>query len=356
MPQLALRVLLLWALSSYVAITCGQTCDHEHYGPPRTVPVPSVLSLADHEPSNAYFGLYLVNPVAPGTAYPHGDLRIHAFTTGSRLHINVQIPGPYHYSATEYEACPSVALMFQVGQNATFWNMGGCPPTEKCDAAACAGHELDVVQFRIGGTIPGRMYRPDDAIAGNITSTNPLRDMHATNAFCIRTDRSAPPASSDWVASWTHSSLPDPFAGFVAADGPFGADGQDGVYTFTLHRALQTEDKTREDVQFQMRHAHLFGVSYWYPADGQPWKPWVHHATCGWLALEFQHQRKPTTPAAPALPRWSMVVTVVLPVLSIVISVAVCLYASSRHSRHGGATDSVDRGQLWPTTAAALQD
>ena len=345
--HIALTVPLIWTLSSYVTVTCGQICDHERYGSPQEVPflsAPRLTSVPEHPDNYLSTGLYLVNPLAPETIYPHGDLRIQAFATSHRLYINMQIPGPYHCSAQEFEACPAVAMMFQVGDNATFWDMGGCPPAKECDPAACEGHELDVVQFRIGGTIPGRLYRPQDVVGSNTTQTHAVWDMHATSTFCIRTDTAAP-ASGDWMASWRHSSLPSQFPHFVEAGDPFGSANEAGMYSFTLHRALLTEGKAREDVQFHAQRVYLFGVAYWYPAGGRPWKPWVHHATCGWLALRVRPQHVESTTLT--LPRLAWALSAALPVVSIVTSITLYLFMRTwlHHMKRRERSGLLDEGQ-----------
>lgn len=107
--------------------------------------------------------------------------------------------------------CPSVALMFPIGDNATYHRvsslcrlspsfsvafffffcflyllmncilalrsekcilckMGGCEQeTDTCSSKTCHGHEVDIMHFSIGNAIPGRLYggNPVDNSVGN---------------------------------------------------------------------------------------------------------------------------------------------------------------------------------------------
>lgn len=60
--------------------------------------------------------------------------------------------------------------MFQIGDQATYHNMGGCKEgTDSCTSKACRGFEVDIMHFSIGNAIPGRLYggNPIDNGEGN---------------------------------------------------------------------------------------------------------------------------------------------------------------------------------------------
>ncbi|URE19900.1 Fip1 motif [Musa troglodytarum] len=92
--------------------------------------------------------------------------------------------------------CPSVALMFQVGENATYQNMGGCPNLPgTCTEKSCHGHEIDIMHFSIGNAIPGRLYGGNvvDNRKGNENdSFGHLVDVYAWNPHCRYVDGIGP--------------------------------------------------------------------------------------------------------------------------------------------------------------------
>ncbi|KAF5931453.1 hypothetical protein HYC85_032326 [Camellia sinensis] len=71
---------------------------------------------------------------------------------------------------SENKKCPSVALMFQIKEDASYHKMGGCNEApDNCTSKTCQGHEVDIMHFSIGNAIPRRLYggNPIDNRAGN---------------------------------------------------------------------------------------------------------------------------------------------------------------------------------------------
>ncbi|KAL0927600.1 hypothetical protein M5K25_001788 [Dendrobium thyrsiflorum] len=97
---------------------------------------------------------------------------------------------------SENQKCPSVALMFQVGENASYHNMGGCKNLRgSCNNMTCRGHEVDIMHFSIGNAIPGRLYGAN--LVDNSEGTGGDRfghlvDVYAWNPHCLYLDGKGP--------------------------------------------------------------------------------------------------------------------------------------------------------------------
>jgi hypothetical protein len=51
---------------------------------------------------------------------------VQAVHDGVNIFFMLKVDGDYTYTKGENKKCPSVALMFQIGEKATYYNMGGC--------------------------------------------------------------------------------------------------------------------------------------------------------------------------------------------------------------------------------------
>ncbi|RWW29832.1 hypothetical protein GW17_00005635 [Ensete ventricosum] len=186
--------------------------------------------------------------------------------------------------------------MFQVGEIATYQNMGGCsdlPGT--CTANSCRGHEVDIMHFSIGNAIPGRLYGSN--LMDNINGTGKdsfghLVDTYAWNPHCRYLDGIGPKANTsnarnDWQGAWWHSSLTF-HSGMVEEDSPYGKDGEKGTYFFEFSRSLRTMDRFQQDVQFTIGQVSKVAMAFWYPTNGNPWSKSDHYsASCNWLPLDI---------------------------------------------------------------------
>ncbi|KAG6482444.1 hypothetical protein ZIOFF_059075 [Zingiber officinale] len=222
--------------------------------------------------------------------------------------------------------CPSVALMFQVGENATYKNMGGCSHMPgSCTDKNCHGHEVDIMHFSVGKAIPGRLYGSnlvDNSKGNGNDSFGHLVDVYAWNPHCRYLDGTGPPGEffrnrsitlspqleinldptihysagfvvedksigkNDWVGAWWHSSLVS-HTGFIEEDSPYGKSGEQGTYLFEFSRPLRTMDRFQQDAQFTIGQTSKVAVAFWYPTDGKPWSKSQHFsASCNWLALD----------------------------------------------------------------------
>ncbi|TVU47300.1 hypothetical protein EJB05_06895 [Eragrostis curvula] len=177
-------------------------------------------------------------------------------------------------SALEGQKCPSVALMFQVGEKATYYNMGGCKDMPgSCTSKSCRGHEVDIMHFSVGNAIPGRLYGGNhiDNSAGNGGDRfGHLVDVYAWNPHCRHLDGIGP-------------------KGFLDDDSPYGKQDEKGTYYFEFSRPLRTMDQFQQDAQFTIGQPSKMAVAFWYPTDGKAWSNSDHYsASCDWLALDIQ--------------------------------------------------------------------
>ncbi|KAK9207008.1 hypothetical protein WN943_017292 [Citrus x changshan-huyou] len=102
--------------------------------------------------------------------YKSEKMNVKALHDGHDVYFLLQVDGEYAYSKGENTRCPSIALMFQIGEDATYHNMGGCKKgTGSCTSKTCKGHEVDIMYFSIESAIPGRLYdgNPVDNSEGN---------------------------------------------------------------------------------------------------------------------------------------------------------------------------------------------
>ncbi|XP_009409848.2 uncharacterized protein LOC135678998 [Musa acuminata AAA Group] len=259
-------------------------------------------------------------------AYGGGPMTVKALHDGRNIFFMLQVEGEYAYSTGDDYKCPSVALMFQVGENATYQNMGGCsnlPGT--CTEKSCRGHEVDIMHFSIGNAIPGRLYGGnvvDNRKGNGNDSFGHLVDVYAWNPHCRYLDGIGPSghisnAQNDWKGAWWHSSLISG-SSFIEEDSPFGKRGLKGTYSFEFSRPLRTMDRLQQDVQFTIGQSSKVAVAFWYPTDGNPWSKSQHYsASCNWLTLEAASVSGPSVSRVSSSGSWDAVTAFAL-LLSVV--------------------------------------
>ncbi|KAG6556314.1 hypothetical protein Mapa_002256 [Marchantia paleacea] len=236
----------------------------------------------------------------PKAPYPQdsGRMQIKTVHDGRDIFFLLEVPGDYVYEDGLNTGCPSVALMFGVGDDATYHNMGGC--TEKsdtCTSSTCAGHEVDIMHFSIGSAIPGRLYGAnllDNLNGTGADSVGHLNDMYSWNPHCRHVDGLGPNdqkegagAQNDWRGAWTHTSIQNDY-GLVQGDSPYGKAGTKGFYIFELARPLRTADRFQQDAQFTIGATHPMAAALWYPVGNVPWSAHEHYsANCDWIPLKI---------------------------------------------------------------------
>ncbi|OAY48802.2 uncharacterized protein LOC122723617 [Manihot esculenta] len=223
-------------------------------------------------------------------------MTVKALHDGKDLFFLLQVDGDYAYAKGNNNKCPSVALMFPIGDHATYHNMGGCKEgTNSCTSKTCKGHEVDMMHFSIGNAIPGRLY------GGNLIDNRDgnggdrfghLVDLYAWNPHCRYIDGIGPSgndssAQNNWKGAWWHTIFTD-HSGFVEEDSPYGSDGQKGTYLFEFSRPLRTMDRLQQDAQFTISGSSKMAVAFWYPVDGNPWHGSGHFSiNCDWIPLDI---------------------------------------------------------------------
>ncbi|PPD89565.1 hypothetical protein GOBAR_DD13515 [Gossypium barbadense] len=135
---------------------------------------------------------------------------IQAVHDGNDVFFLLQVDGDYAYTKGDNAKCPSVALMFQIGDDATYHDMGGCKePRDSCTNKTCKGHEVDIMHFSIGNAIPGRLYggNPIDNRDGNGGDRfGHLVDVYAWNPHCRYLDGMGPSDENDGT-SFEHGKI-----------------------------------------------------------------------------------------------------------------------------------------------------
>ncbi|XP_038980466.1 uncharacterized protein LOC103700994 [Phoenix dactylifera] len=271
-------------------------------------------------------------------AYAGGQMTVKAVHDGSNVFFMLQVDGEFAYSKGENTKCPSVALMFQVGENASYHNMGGCvdmPGT--CTNKSCRGHEVDIMHFSIGNAIPGRLY------GGNLIDNNDgngndrfghLVDVYAWNPHCRYLDGKGPGngsnAQNDWHGAWWHSSLTF-HSGYLEEDSPYARSDQKGTYIFEFSRPLRTMDRFQQDVQFTISQASKMAVAFWYPTPGNPWSGSQHYsASCNWLPVDIASPNGPSVSRVRSSSSWDAATAfaLLLSVVSFCMSVFIGYWVS----------------------------
>ncbi|CAD6210917.1 unnamed protein product [Miscanthus lutarioriparius] len=349
--MMRLLVILFAAAALAVATTA-----HEHHGEAPTCAGGSGHVLAEFRPGEvtvdghsddwdsveaSEFALLPALDPDEDKAYSGGKVAVKAVHDGVNVFFLLQVDGAYAYTKGESNKCPSVALMFQVGEKATFYNMGGCKDMPgSCTSKSCRGHEVDIIHFSIGNAIPGRLYGGNhiDNAAGNGNDRfGHLVDVYAWNPHCRYLDGVGPKennsnAQNDWHGVWWHSSL-TVHSGFVDDDNPYGKQDEKGTYYFEFSRPLRTMDQFQQDAQFTIGHPSNMSVAFWYPTDGKTWSNSDHYsASCNWLVLDIQ----PSSEAAyyrPA-PNRSWDAATAFALLLSVVAICMSIFVGYRFSRN----------------------
>ncbi|KAJ6794322.1 Uncharacterized protein M6B38_231940 [Iris pallida] len=262
--------------------------------------VPGVVTVDGHadewaEVEGSEFDLLPALDPDEDKAYAGGKMTAKALHDGNNVFFMLQVAGEYAFTKGENGKCPSVALMFQVGENASYVNMGGCkdmPGT--CTSKSCRGHEVDIMHFSIGNAIPGRLYGGnslDNRDGNGGDRFGHLVDLYAWNPHCRYLDGKTQSGNTsngqnDWHGAWWHDSLAF-HSGFTEDDSPYAEGGKKGTYYFEFSRPLRTMDHSLQDVQFVIGQPSKVAVAFWYPTDGKPWSGSQHYsASCDWLPMD----------------------------------------------------------------------
>lgn len=254
-------------------------------------------------------------------------LRVRFAHDGTNIYVLAQINANYHFNLTgSNEQSHSMAIMWQVGRSATMFNMGGCPipgvadqydcsevqstcTANHCD---CADYLTDVWHMETSspGALPGVQYpwrgpvlftntdgtyasygyapeglgRYQPAVerlfSGNDHTSN--SDDEFSVHPCLRDDDSSTKSHltsfrqldryvyrNQLRYAWSHTAI-------NSYEYPFGANGENGTYTFEFSRPLKTNENT--DVQFMVNGDAFFSVALWIPPNvGGEWTAAGHY-------------------------------------------------------------------------------
>eukprot|EP00995_Heteronema_vittatum_P007802 NODE_295_length_1520_cov_374.752549_g214_i0.p1 GENE.NODE_295_length_1520_cov_374.752549_g214_i0~~NODE_295_length_1520_cov_374.752549_g214_i0.p1 ORF type:complete len:387 (+),score=66.94 NODE_295_length_1520_cov_374.752549_g214_i0:122-1162(+) len=266
------------------------------------------------------------NDPATSTDYTAGLQLLH---DGQTLKVAVQVPMAYYYSKTNPAACPTVTLLFAIGQAATLRPLGGCAG---CQLRACHGHEVEVISINSCMAIPGRLYDAPPAVE-HFTALGPACRLNVTTAPSAR-DRppswEPSPPSRRWHVAWSHTSLSEPVGGFVAADAPYTAVHNapvEGRYFYEFGRALQTYDRRRQEIQMAIDQPVQLAVMVRPPATDQTEAEVEapEYMPCDWLELKLTPSVAFTSKTFIEV-RANTFLAVILPVISIALTLMFCIY------------------------------
>lgn len=274
--------------------------------------------------------------------YKGGKMTVKALHDGKDVFFMLKVSGDYAYSKGNNNKCPSVSLMFQVGESATYHNMGGCKESSAtCTNKTCRGYEVDIMHFSIGNAIPGRLYggNPMDNRDGNGGDRfGHLVDLYAWNPHCRHLDGmdasgNDTSAQNNWKGAWWHDSF-TMHSGFVEDDSPYASSGQKGTYYFEFSRPLRTMDRLQQDVQLTIGKTSKFSVAFWYPVDGNPWHGSGHYSvSCDWVPLDISSSSSALTKVS-SRSSWDAVgaFSIFLSVVAFCVSVFVGYWVSKTKS------------------------
>mmetsp|Transcript_19364 Transcript_19364/g.29873 ORF Transcript_19364/g.29873 Transcript_19364/m.29873 type:complete len:361 (-) Transcript_19364:143-1225(-) len=220
--------------------------------------------------------------------YTAGNMKIQCVYDATDIYFLYQIPGKYMFDITDNKKCASVASMFQMGEKATFFNMGGCPLSEavNCDAVpeGCAPYAVDIgAHWELKTTERGVMYGPNEATGNDLIANKD--DEFAVGPYCRVDDNFGTSPGNEWSGAWD-------FTGNAT-------DGAEGYYIFETSRSLTTPSP-ETDVQLTPGTEVNFGVSFWDPFEtAAGWTDAGHVVTgCSedWVGLRLVDENGDATP------------------------------------------------------------
>lgn len=231
-----------------------------------------------------------------GMPYNAGDLTMRCVYDESRIYFAFEIPGVYRFDPADDHKCASISTMMQVGTDATFFMMGGCPlamgPNE-CDGVPeeCGNYLVDIGgHWELKTTQMGVEYGVDlESGTGNDPIAN-KDDEYAVGSYC-RLDDDDDRAGNEWAAAWSHTNPVPTLDGKEDASAyrTSTTSNPEDKYIFEMSRLLKTAS-TKTDAQLEAGQTIGFGVAYWDPnfSEDAGWNAPSHYVTgCSqdWIEL-----------------------------------------------------------------------
>ncbi|KAL7553459.1 hypothetical protein ACHAWF_016741 [Thalassiosira exigua] len=219
--------------------------------------------------------------------YPRGSgsAKIRCSYDAERIYFLFEVPGAYRFSTEDNHHCASISTMFKMGEDATFFNMGGCPLGDKCesDPEGCESYKVSslalhtfykmrenvyqskhpppfakylrpLAQVDLGGhwelktTTMGVAYGTNEDTGNDLVANKD--DEYSVYPTCRYDDDDAK-AANEWEGAWLHSNP-------TAAERSAAED----VYVFEMARSLQTAS-AESDAQLEPGTAIDFGIAFW---------------------------------------------------------------------------------------------
>lgn len=256
----------------------------------------------------------------------------------ANIYLLAVVKGAYYFNLTAGNGFShSVAVMWKIGQDATMFNMGGCPvpvpPSARdaydCDAIQencalettdcnCTNYLTDMWHIETGspGSIPGVQYPykgpllhsndPDNhqpsvqrLYSGNDPTSN--SDDEFSVHPCLRGDDGSSSVHlspyrktgqtiyrNQLRFAWSHTAVTSNMY-------PFGTIGTEGFYIYEFSRPLVTNENT--DVQFQVGTTASFAFAFWIPPSiEEEWEDSNHYVAppnfqFGTVSLQNNHDQ-----------------------------------------------------------------
>jgi hypothetical protein len=333
-----------WTDSHHYVSGCGRdwfdlVLSPDPYEPPVIIPPPESCIVEDIECENFMGELPVLDgdiaewshitgmeiPLyAPLTSelYAPGKAEVKCAHSEDRLFLTLSVPGKYRFSADSNNLCAAIGTMMRIGEDASFYGMGGCLEAQGgCDAITggvpteCDAYRVDIgAHWELASTRQGVTY-PINTNSG--TGDDPVGnkdDEYAVSPFC-RLDDDGAGAGNAWAGAWSHSAGTE-------------EEGADGTYIFELSRLLKTASTTTT-AQMTIGETYDFGLGFWDPNQKEDgWSDSNHYVSgCAsdWLQLTLvpvapaaAPTAAPTDSAVPAANKW---------LANIVASAGVCVMA-----------------------------
>ena len=132
-------------------------------------------------------------------SHGNGNVKIQCAYDQDKVYFVFQIPGPYSFDTVDNHLCASVSTMFKMGEDATLYNMGGCPlAAADCpaDSSACIDYLVDIGGHWELKTNEQGVYYGTNTDTGDDLIAN-KDDEYAVSPFC-RMDDDDGMASFPW--------------------------------------------------------------------------------------------------------------------------------------------------------------
>ncbi|PPD86487.1 hypothetical protein GOBAR_DD16579 [Gossypium barbadense] len=244
--------------------------------------------------------------------YKDGKMTVKALHDGNNVFFLLQVDGNYVYSKGDIKKCPSVALMFQIGDNATYHNFGplvdayawnphcrylnGMGPSGNHSSgqnnwkgawwhssfADKSAFSCSIVRWAVvknkRGLVPTRLAK-----AMKSTLCISLSETQYREGFTVEVIIGVVQGLNPKLKS-----TEDLNTRFVEEDSPYSKGGEKGTYYFEFARPLRTMDRLQQDVQFTIDWSSKMSVAFWYPVDGKQWVGSGHYTiNCDWASLDI---------------------------------------------------------------------